>query len=158
MSFKVVKHKTSLTAILKDIKDMDNDYVAVGLFSKGAGKNYDTNLAMRMAHFEKGSAKAHLPSRPVFGTTLKDRKTEVKKEMALLWADILNGKTSKKEAYNKLGKLYAEMLKEQFTRRKFAALSPNYKIRPSGKKVTSSSIPLLDTHTMQKAITHKVVM
>lgn len=158
MSFKVVKKGTSLTAIIKTIDSMEAEHVAVGLFSKGAGKNYDNNLAMRMAHFEKGSAKAHLPSRPVFKTTLNDRKKEVKEFMAFLMGRVMSGKFTRKEAYNKLGDEYGRMLKAQFTRRKFAALSPNYKIRPSGKKVTPGSIPLLDTHRMQRAITHKVVM
>jgi len=158
MSFKVVRKGQSLEAIIKNVDSMKDEYVAVGLFSKGAGADYDNNLAMRMAHFEKGSAKAHLPSRPVFKTTMNDRKSEVKKEMSDLWGDLVAGKLSKKEAYNKLGNIYEKMLKAQFTRRKFAPLSPNYKIRPSGRRVTPGSIPLLDTHRMQRAITHKVVL
>jgi len=158
MSFKVIQKGPSLTAIIKNIEAMEKEYVAVGLFSKGAGKDYDDNLAMRMAHFEKGSAKAHLPSRPVFKTTLSDRKSNVKDFMAFLMNRVLTGKFSRKEAYNKLGDEYGRMLRAQFIRRKFASLSPNYHIRPSGKRVTPGSIPLLDTKRMQRAITHKVVM
>jgi len=157
VSVTIKRGKTSFTAIVDNINKAQADYVAVGLFSKGAGKDYDNNLAMRMAHLELGSARAHLPSRPVFQTTLSDRKSEIKKFMKDLWSDVLLGKIAKKKAYGKLGKEYEGMLKAQFTRRKFAALSPFYKIRPSGRRVTPSSIPLLDTNKMRDSITYKVV-
>ena len=158
MSFKVIQKGPSLQAIIKTIGKMEDEYVAVGLFSKGAGNDYDKNLAMRMAHFEKGSVKANLPARPVFGTTMADRKKEVKVLIGKLFGKVLAGKLTRKEAYEILGIDYTKMLKIQFRRRKFAALSPNYRVRPSGKKVTASSIPLLDTEKMKNNITYEVVM
>jgi len=158
MSFKVVQKGDSLQAIIKNIDKMTKDHVEVGLFSKGAGKNMDKNFAMRMAHFEKGSAKAHLPSRPVFKTTLNDRKSEVAQYMKFLYSELLKGNMSRKEIYNLLGKRYTQFLKDQFIKRTFAPLSENYKVRPSGRAVTPNSTPLLDTNKMRSKITHKVVM
>lgn len=158
MSVRTIQKGPSLEDIIKNLDkaNKNKEHVAIGLFSKGAGKDFDKNLAMRMAHLEKGSVKAHLPPRPVFRTTLESRKTEVKNLIAEIWSDILSGKISKKEGYNKLGKAYTKMLKDQFTRRRFFSLSPNYKVRPSGKLVTSGAIPLIDTGEMRRKITHKV--
>ena len=158
MSVTIKKGKTSLTAVIDNIEKSRSEHVAIGLYSKGAGKDYDKNLAMRMAHLELGSAKAHLPPRPVFSTTLESRKGEMKKLIADLWAGVLAGKISRKNAYREIGKVYEKMLKDQFTRRRFMSLSPNYKVRPSGKLATPGSIPLLDTKTMRDKIEYKVEM
>ena len=158
MSIKVKHSGPSLEDIIKSMDVMSKEYVAVGLFSKGAGKDFDKNLAMRMAHFEKGSFKTNLPARPVFQTTMQDRKAEVKQYMKFLYGEMLKGNISRKEIYNLLGRRYTKFLKDQFIKRTFAPLSPNYTIRPSGRAVTANSTPLLDTNKMRSKITHKVVM
>lgn len=158
MSVKTVQKGPTLQAIIKNIDTIQKEHVAVGLFSKGAGRNMDKNLAMRMAHFEKGSVKAHLPARPVFKTTLNDKKSEVKQYMKFLYKELLEGNMSRKEILIKLGKRYTKFLKDQFVTRSFASLSENYKVRPSGRAVTTNSTPLLDTNEMRSKITHKVRM
>ncbi len=156
MSIKVIQKGDSLQAIIETIDKIQSEHVAIGLFSKGAGRNMDKNLAMRMAHFEKGSVKAHLPARPVFQTTLNDKKSEVTQYMKFLYKEFLEGNMSRKEILTLLGKRYTKFLKDQFITRTFASLSENYKIRPSGRAVTVNSTPLLDTNEMRSKITYKV--
>lgn len=156
MSVKTVQKGPSLEDIIKSMDVMSKEYVEIGLFSKGAGKDFDKNLAMRMAHFEKGSAKANLLPRPVFQTTMSDRKSEVKQYMKFLYGELLKGNMSRKEIYNLLGKRYTKFLKDQFITRSFAPLKDSYKIRPSGRPVTANSTPLLDTNEMRSKITYKV--
>ncbi len=158
MSIKVIKKGDSLQAIIKNIDKIQNEHVAIGLFSKGAGKDMDKNFAMRMAHFEKGSVKAHLPARPVFQTTFNDKKSEVTQYMKFLYKELLEGNMSRKEILTKLGERYTKFLKDQFITRTFVSLSENYKVRPSGRAVTANSTPLLDTNKMRSKITHKVRM
>jgi len=158
MSIKVTRKGPSLEDIIKSMDTMSKEYVAIGLFSKGAGNDYDKNLALRMAVFEAGSINGNMLPRPVFQTTMADRKVEVKQYMKFLYGEMLKGNMSRKEIYNLLGKRYTQYLKDQFLRRTFAALKPSYKVRPSGRAVTPNSTPLLDTNKMRSSITHKVVM
>ena len=156
MSFKVIKKGPGLSAIIDRLKTLNKSSAEAGLYSKGKGMDYDENLALRMALHEKGNVSTHLPARPVFGTTVSDRGKEIEDEAGELMKKYLAGKISEKEMLDKIGTKMETSLKEQFTRRRFAPLSPNYKVRPSGARVTSASIPLLDTKKMRDSITHKV--
>jgi len=131
--------------------------VAIGHFSdSGKTKDGEIALAELMATHEFGSKKRNIPARPVYQTTFHDYAIKIHKTIAKLWAMALAGKISPYVAAKRIGLLYEGLLKEQFTKRRFARLSPNYKKRPSGAAVTPDSTPLVDTATLRNAIKSKV--
>lgn len=157
-----VKRRSKITVgeIIKNISEFDDKAVAIGIWDKGPTPA--ENLAYRMAVHEKGytvprayggGPPAKVPARPVFGSTFKDYKKAANKFIEKdLYPKLVAGKIDVDTAIAMLGSWYEGKLKEQFRKKKFKPLSKYYRIRPSGKPVTPSSIPLIDDGTMRKAI------
>jgi hypothetical protein len=131
--------------------------VTIGHHSdSGKTKDGKIGLAELMATFEFGSKKNNLPARPVYATTFSDNKRTIMKTIILIQARMASGQIPLAVGVRRIGEFYVRLLKKQFTKRKFAKLSPNYKKRPSGQKVTSASIPMIDTSGLRNAIDYKV--
>ena len=160
MSVTIRKGKTSISEIVKNMNKIDDADVYVGIRDKGSSP--EDNLAYRMIIHELGyvvprayggGPEVSVRARPVFHTTYLDNKQKLHNFMhKTLAPKLILGEITQKEAKDMLGAWYSGKLKEQFRKRKFARLSRYYKIRPSGKTVTSSSIPLIDNGEMRNAI------
>jgi hypothetical protein len=152
--------KITIGEMIYNLKDFEGKVVSIGIWGKGPTPK--ENLAYRMAIHEKGytvpraygrGPMARIPARPVFGTTFSDYKKAVDNFiLKTLYPQVRSGKITPDEAIAMLGAWYEGKLKEQFRKKKFARLSPHYKIRPSGALVTPGSTPLIDTSDMRNAI------
>ena len=161
MSVIIRRGKTSIKEIIDRVKDIDDTVVNVGIRDKGSSP--ENNLAYRMIIHELGyvvprayggGPSVSVRARPVFHTCYLDNKQKIHNFMyKTLMPKIMTGEISQKQAKDMFGAWYSGKLKEQFRKRKFARLSRYYKVRPSGKAVSSSSIPLIDTGEMMGAIT-----
>jgi len=153
----VIDKDRGMIQINKNFRQAREIHVAIGHFSD-SGKTEDGELALAelMATHEFGSAKMNIPSRPVYRSTYDENIRKVRKLQVMLWSLVLAGKLSPYVAAARLGAYYEGLLKLQFTKKQFAKLSPNYKVRPSGKKVTPSSKPLIDTGNLRSSIKWKI--
>ena len=152
--------KVTVGGMISNIKELHNRNVSIGIWGKGPTPK--ENLAYRMVVHEKGyvvpraygnGPPRRVPARPVFATTFLDYKKALSNFMyKTLYPQLLRGEIDSDTFLSMVGSWYEGKLKEQFVKRKFARLSPFYKRRPSGKLVTSSSIPLIDNAEMRNAI------
>lgn len=141
---------------VKGYQQSEGATVTVGHHSdSGKTKDGEIGLAELMATLNFGSKKNNLPARDVYGTTFTDNKRKITKTIVMIQAMMASGKIPVQIGLNRMGAYYEGLLKKQFTKRKFAKLSPNYKKRPSGAKVTEASIPMVDTAILRNAIAYK---
>lgn len=160
MSVTTTRNGIDMKTMLEYVDDLDDMWVKVGI--KDRGSTPEDNLAYRMIVHELGytvprayggGPKVTIPKRPVFHTCFLDNRQQIHNFMYKeLLPRVMLGKIDIKQAKEMLGAWYSGKLKEQFRKKKFAKLSRYYLVRPSGKKVTSSSIPLIDTGEMRNAI------
>jgi len=142
--------------IMNNIKKLDTVVIGIGHFSdSGKTEDGEIDLAELMATHELGSKKMNIPARPVHGRTFRANEAKMRKLIVKLSAEVMMGGMRPEVAMALLGNFYEGALKEAFTKFKFKKLSANYKKRPSGKKVTPNSIPLVDTGNLRGAITWK---
>lgn len=140
------------------IKLAGRQQVKVGYF-KDAEKHENskdltiTQLAIVM---EFGNDKMNVPARPFVRTTFASNKAKIRKASVLFYAQAIKGNYSVKMAGNKIGALVEGMVKMNFTKGKFKNLSENYKVRPSGQKVTDRSKVLIDTGTLRNSVSYRV--
>lgn len=159
MSVKVKRKKN--VNYYKRLERANKQETLVGFFSDSGvhpnSKDGYTITQLAIIH-EYGHVGAGIPARPFMQTAYKNNRNEIKKSTAKLYADAIMGKIGVPTAGKRVGVIVKRHIKKTMREGKthFEALSENYKKRPSGAKVTKSSIPLIDSGEMLKAVDSRV--
>ena len=142
----------------KLVKELGKDYfVDVGILGQERALNGMTLAGIGAVH-EFGNRTRKIPERSFIRAPLRDHQEEISRTVQG------NGQTRLeagdiKGIFKDIGIACEQQIQAAFDTSgdgKWAPLSENYRIRPSGKPVTSSSKQLIDTGALRKAITSKV--
>ena len=164
MSEPKIKHKRNVNYYNR-LKQASNQSTKIGYFNdsprhKNAGEKNTTYTITDLAIIhEYGNSKGNIPPRPFMQLSYTGNKKLITKTTAQLYADALMGRLNVPTAGKRVGLLVEGLVKDTLTYGKLTLkpLSKNYKKRPSGAKVTSSSVPLTDEGTLKNAVSSKIV-
>lgn len=151
MSVKVIDK--GWNRIKKELEDIDNAYVKVGVLSD-AGSYAETegksvNLADVATFNEFGTSS--IPARPFMAQTFENNRNMVSATIAVMKDQIFAGESSVSRALNKLGTWYKGLTQKIFREGDFQENAP------ATIRLKGSSKPLIDTGRLRQSIDYEVV-
>lgn len=166
MSVKVIDR--GWNRIKKELDDIDNAYVNVGVLSDAGQYAQFSSLKKSQGKFVKGRTHtstanladvatfnefgtSDIPARPFMGQTFENNRDIVGASIAVMKDQIFLGETSVTRALNKLGTWYKGLIQKIFKEGEFQENAP------ATIRIKKSSKPLIDTGRLRQSIDYEVV-
>ena len=146
----IVYELEGLEKLDKELKYLNSHAVKVGVLGNGSNNGV---LIQEYAIYNEYGTSRGIPPRPFFRLSVGTEKAqkEIKEYMKKQVEMIIAGEITGQQAYENLGTFIVQKIKKTIASGNFAPLDPKT------VKKKGNSTPLMDTHSLYKAINYEIV-
>lgn len=148
MSVTIRDKDRGLKRIVKQMKEIDNAYVKVGVLSNAGNEKNGMTIADVATFNEYGTSK--IPARPFMKQAYENNEKTIIVSSESLKSDVFKGEISVKGALKKLGVWFKGRIQKEITDGDFV---PN---APRTIEAKGSDKPLIDTGRMRQSINFQI--